>query len=721
MREVTTFLLILCAGVCLAQQASISDIVENNPYEVDQQVDIHWMTTDENYAHFEKLGNDTLNSIVVSDIRTGEHIDTAYFAGGDIERLIIQKFSFSPNEKFVLLETEIRYRHRYSYTAACYILDIDGEKIYPLGEGERIGYPSFSDDSRMIAYVKGPNLYYTRLDNNSEFQITKSGIEGKLLHGSPDWVYEEEFGLKRAFEWSPDSKKIAFLSFNESNVEEYPLQEWTESYPQITPYKYPRPAGSNSVVSASIYDVEKNTTSKVNVGLDKDFYLPKITWTESSNMLAVIKVNRLQNRLEILHCSTMGGNAISILKENSKTYIDANSKILHYLSDGSFLFTSDRDGYLHLYHHSPDGQLINQVTSGAFDLFEFYGIDDAEKQVFFSGNKDATKEKHVFAKALKGGKYRKISVDSGINTASISAKEGLIVIQNHSMKTSPKQIVYNLSNLKPERTLFESEIEETNTPSQQIRFFTFRNREQTQLNGYLVVPNDFDSTVVYPLLVYASGAPGSQQVQNRFDLSERSFHQFLASKNTLVACIDNRGTGGRGRDFKNSTYLQLGKQEMEDQLDLVRHLGEQKFVDNENIGIWGKGYGGYLAAKALFNGQGQIKYGISVAPVSDWRLYNSVFSERYMQMPNDNDAGYDESSLLNEAQLLKGRFLLVHGTGDENVHLQHSIALSQAIISSQIPFSTVYYPNIGHDFVQKDAKKHLYKQIEHFLVNLGGK
>jgi dipeptidyl-peptidase-4 len=718
MRRVLSFLMILNLSFCYAQTSTIADFVENDPYKNVENVPLVWLKEDRHYAHFEKLGSDTLNSILISDIQTGEHIDTSYHVAGEAGRVVVESFSYSPDEKYLLLESDTKKSYRHSYSASYYLLDIEGETLYPINNGKHVSYPSFSPDSKMIAYVKGPDIYYTRLDNNSEFQITKSGVSGKLKHGSADWVYEEEFGMTSAFHWSPDSKRIAFLSFNESNVAEYHLQRWTDEYPEITSYRYPRPGGANSVVTASIYDIEKNTTSKVNVGLDKDYYLPKIRWTESSNVLAVVKVNRLQNRLEILHCSVMGGNPISILKENSKTYIDANDKILHYLNDGSFLFTSDRDGYLHLYHHSSDGQLINQVTSGSFDFDEFYGTDPAQKLVYFSGNKGASLEKHVFSKTLKGNKYRKISLDSGYNSASFSSKNGYVVVSNHSLKNAPKKTIYTLSNLKPVRILEQTEVESN---SSKIRLFSYRNREQTQLNGYLVVPESFDSTKVYPLLVYTYGGPGSQQVQNRFDLPERSFHEYLASKGVLVACIDNRGTGGRGRDFKNTTYLQLGKLEVEDLQDAVGYLGSQSFIDVENIGIWGKSYGGYLAAKTLFNSSDILSYGVAVAPVTDWRLYNTAYSERFMQRPTDNEAGYDESSLLNEVQLLKDPFLLIHGTNDDNVHLQHSMALSKALISFQVPFSTVYYPSVAHSFAQIDAKKHLYMQIEHFITNSGGR
>ena len=707
------------------QPLTLEAIFEDNLLQQETVSSIRWMNDGRYYTA--QVSEDTAyyQHILRYDITTGEAIDTLVngrnlVPPGESIALAYDNYELSPQEDKVLFATELEPIYRRSKQAYYYVYDLATGNFQPLAEGGKQSYATFSPDGSKVAFVRDNNLYYVTLSSMSVTPVTQDGQRNQLIHGSTDWVYEEEFGFTKAFYWSPEGDQLAFISFDESEVEEYNMQLWGELYPQDYQFKYPKAGQANSVVSVSVYHLSDQRTVTMDIGTETDMYVPRVQWTTDNNVLSIIRMNRLQNQLDILHTNATTGACEVVLTEKSNTYVDINyNDDLTYLSDGQhFVHTSEQDGYKHIYLYTTQGKLVRQITQGAWEVSELIGIDEPRALVYYLSTEASPLERQLYSTSLQGNNKRRLSEEPGTHRVEFSP-DYQYYVDRYSSQEHP--LIVNLHQA-PSGKLIRT-LEENQALREEVAQYTWGTREaitvpignSVVLNGYLIKPHDFNSTKQYPLLMYVYGGPGSQLVVNEWMSDREAWFHVLAQEGYLVACVDNRGTGGRGRDFSHITYGQLGKYEVQDQIASARYLGKRPYVDADRMGIWGWSYGGYMASLALFVGNEVFKAGIAVAPVTSWRFYDTVYTERYLQTPQRNAQGYDQYSPLIHADKLRGNFLLIHGTGDDNVHFQNAIMLQETLIAANKQFDSFYYPNRNHSISGSNTRLHLFRMMTDFL------
>ena len=705
---------------------SLEDIFSKGTFQQKSVHNINWMKDGQFYTS--KVSNESARAdfILKYSIETGATVDTL-MNGLNLtlpqaqSSLRFDSYSLSPNEQKVLLATQQEGIYRRSTKAYFYIYDLQSHRLVPLAVGDKQSYATFSPDGSKVAFVRNNNLYYVDLDTMKEHAITNDGQWNHIIHGSSDWVYEEEFAFAKAFFWSPDGKAIAYYTFDEAAVKEYNMQLWTGLYPQDYTFKYPKAGEENSRIDITVYHLESKKATAMNLGKEEDIYIPRIYWTPASDMLSIIRMNRLQNKLEILHGDIHSGSTKVILTEESQTYVDINFiDDLTYLQDNKhFIRTSEKDGYKHLYLHKMDGSLVRQITQGEWEVAQMLGIDEKKKLIYYVSTAISPLERHLYSIGLNGKNNRKLTQGAGthdINMSSdfryyidyaSSAQSPLTV----SLHTAPAgQLVKVLEdNSQLRKTLGRYQW----TPKV---YFSFKTSDDVHLNGYMIKPTDFDPQHQYPVLMYVYGGPGSQLVLNAWGASRELWLQHLAQQGYIVVCVDNRGTGGRGKEFKDITYGKLGKHEAEDQIEAAKYLASLDYVDDTRIGIWGWSYGGYMSSLCLFLGADYFKAAIAVAPVSSWRFYDTIYTERYLQTPQLNPSGYDDYSPLSHTEKLKGNYLLIHGTGDDNVHFQNAVALVDSLIANNKQFESFYYPDRNHGIYGGNTSLHLYNLMTRFII-----
>lgn len=623
---------------------------------------------------------------------------------------------FSSNEEKILIEHEREAIYRRSSKAYHYVFDIKSKTITPVSkkEGKQL-YATFSPDASKVAFVRDNNLFVTDLQSGVETQITTDGKYNEIINGGADWVYEEEFSFAKAFFWSPDGNKIAFYRFDEREVQEFSMMMYEDLYPKVYKFKYPKPGEKNSVVSIHVYDLQNQSTKTADIGSETDQYIPRVKWTHDSDLLCVFRMNRHQNKLDYLFVDANTGSSKVTLTETDKYYIDINDD-LTFLQDGKhFFLTSERDGYNHVYLYNMEGKLVRQITKGDWEVTNLYGVNEKTNTLYYQSTESSPLERGIYTINLSGDKKTKLSPKAGTNSATFS-KDFSYYILNHSSVDTPPYITLNNAKGKVERVLEDNaQAKKTNedygvTPRE---FFSFSTSEGVELNGYMIKPDNFDENKKYPVLMFVYGGPGSQNVTNSWN--HNYWFDFLAQHDYLVVCVDNRGTGFRGAEFKKMTYLQLGKYEIIDQIEAAKWLGQQSYVDRERIGLWGWSYGGYMASLAITKGADVFKTTVAVAPVTNWRYYDSIYTERYLRTPQENPEGYDDNSPINFADKAKGNFLLIHGTADDNVHFQNSVMFSEALIQANVPFEQAYYPNKNHGIYGGNTSLHLFNKITQFV------
>ena len=628
-------------------------------------------------------------------------------------------YSFSEDEQKILLEASTESIYRHSYYAQFYVWDRQTKSLSKVFEGGKQRYATFSPKADKVAFVHDNNLYFKDLTNGKVTQVTKDGAYNQIINGASDWVYEEEFVLVRAFEWSPDGKKIALLRFDESQVKEFTMQMYRdELYPEHVDFKYPKVGEKNSSVTAHIYNLENNRLVKVDTGVETDIYLPRLKWV-SANQVCVFRMNRHQNELELLLAEASSGKTELLYKEVEDQYIAENVlDDIVFLKDGKhFLMSSERDGWQHLYLHNMKGKLVKQLTKGNWDVTAFYGVDEVNQLVYFQAAKESPLRRHVYAIDLNSNKETRLSEQEGWNSASFSSTFDYYMLEHSTANTPPTYAVYN-RNGKVQRELEENERVskiQKDYGVAPMEFFTFQTSDNLTLNGWMIKPANFDPNRQYPVFMFLYGGPGSQQVTDSWKGQNYWWFQMLAQQGFLIACVDNRGTGGRGEAFKKVTYLQLGKYETKDQIEAAKYLGSLKYADPNRIGIFGWSYGGYMSSLCLLKGNDVFKAAIAVAPVTSWKWYDTVYTERYMQTLAENPTGYKENSPVYFADRLKGNYLLIHGLGDDNVHWQHSAEMTNALINANKQFDTYIYPNRNHGIYGGVVRLHLYGKMTNFL------
>jgi len=711
-------LIVLCALVALPaiaqEKITVADIYEKGTFSQKSVYGINWMNDGQYYSAQE--GNDILKY----DITTGESVETILDGDALEPKIRFSSYSFSKDESKLLLMTDRESIYRRSYTAEFYIYDLESKELTKLSDGGKQAYATFSPDNSKVAFVRDNNLYYVNLADMSETQITSDGMFNKLIHGSTDWVYEEELSMTRAFEWSGDGKQIFYLTFDESGVREYNMQKWNKGqlYPEDYKFKYPKAGEDNSKVTATLYTLEGATKTAVDLGTDQEYYVARIYQTPNPQTLSLMRLNRLQNQLDILHVNTATAKTEIVLSEKYDTYVDLDFiDDLTYLKDGKhFVHASEKSGYKHLYLYGIDGTLKNQITTGEWEVNSFEGVDESSRRakVYYTSTEKSPLDRTFYSIDINGKNKKALRDEAGVHDINMSS-DFKYYIDYHSSAEQPLQVsLYKTANNSLVKVLEENKeltatIDEYGVSKKE--FFTFETVDGTALNGYMIKPQDFDANKEYPVLVYQYSGPGSQQVMNNWSGGNYYWHMMLAQDGYIVAVIDTRGTGGRGAEFKKMTYEQLGKYEAEDHLEGAKYLGGLPYVDESRIGIWGWSYGGYMSSLAMFKGEGIFKAAIAVAPVTNWRYYDTIYTERYMGLPQDNASGYDDNSPTSHVEKLQGNYLLVHGTGDDNVHFQNAVAIQDALIAAGKQFDSFYYPDRAHGIYRNSARPHLFTML----------
>ena len=630
----------------------------------------------------------------------------------------IGSYHFNNDESKLLLSTESTKIYRRSSKAINYVYDLKSKILKLLAEGDKQSYATFSPDGSKVGFVRENNLYVKNLLTNELVAITSDGKKNEIINGFADWVYEEEFSLTRSFFWSPDGNKIAFLKFNEKEVPMYNMQLWNGLYPEDYIYKYPKAGEKNSVVTVLIYDIHSKKSIELSVGEDTDVYIPRLQWLPGGSLVSIIRLNRLQNKLDIFHGNAITGKTELIYTEQSDTYLDIDQvDDLTYLTDGkTFIISSEKTGFKHLYHYSIDGNLINQITKGDWEVTDFEGLNEKKNKLYYTSTEVSSIERHIYVTDIKGKSQKKLSKVSGFHSASFS-HDFKYYINTHSSAETPSETTLHNSKGKRIKVLAENSAYKKQTKKYgfaNTEFFKIAIESGDSLNAYIMKPTDFDAHKKYPVLMSVYGGPGSQSVMNIWN--GNMWHHFLTQQGYIVVCVDNRGTGGKGRDFQHATYKQLGKYESEDQIASARYLAGLPFVDENRIGIWGWSYGGYMSSLSLLLGNDVFKAAIAVAPVTNWRYYDTIYTERYLQKPQDNPAGYDDFSPQSHTDKLKGALLLIHGTGDDNVHFQNTVEFQNALIKANKQFDSFFYPDKNHGIYGGNTRLHLYTMMTNFIV-----
>jgi dipeptidyl-peptidase-4 len=584
-------------------------------------------------------------------------------------------------------------------------------------------YATFSPDGNKVAFVRENNIYIKDLASGKENPITTDGLQNNIINGATDWVHEEEFAFSVAFFWSPDGKKIAYYRFDESKVKEFSFNEFNHQlYPTEYRFKYPKAGEQNSVVTIHTYDLASGKDQLMDIGTETDQYIPRIKWTYDPDILSIVRMNRHQNKLELLLSNASTGVSKVIYMETSTTYIDIHESegdYVYFTPDKKhFIISSEQSKFNHLYLYDLTGKLVNPITQGNWDVESFKGVNEKNNTVYYTASESTATEKDIYSINLDGTHKKKISTGKGVNDPSFS-KGMNYYINNFSDANTPDFIAIYDGQGKQIRVLEDNAalintMKEYNFGKKEL--FMFKTSQGIELNAWMIKPPDFDASKKYPVLLTFYGGPGRNMVNNDFDRTY-FWHQLLAEKQYIVMCVDNRGTKFRGTEFKNCTYKQLGKLEVEDQIETAKYLGTLPFVDKSRIGTWGWSFGGFLSSLCITKGADYFKTAIAVAPVTNWRYYDNIYTERFMQLPSENAEGYDSNSPINHVSKLKGKYLLIHGSADDNVHFQNTMEMISALVAANKQFDLFVYPDKNHGIRGGNTSLHLYTKMTNFILN----
>ena len=623
-------------------------------------------------------------------------------------------YEFSNDESQIILATEIEPIFRHSRLGVYYVYDVKSKELVKISD-DKIQEPELSPDGTKVAYAKENNLYLFNLKTKQTTQLTTDGVAGSIINGITDWVYEEEFAFVQAFAWNSSGTKIAFLRFDESNVPNFSMDVYGQDlYQYQYQFKYPKAGEENAKVSLHMLDVSSGAISEVNLG--NPYYIPRIKWMNNADYLSVRTLNRHQNIMKLIAVNAKDNSTEVLLEETDDAYVDVTDD-LTFLEDDSFIWTSERDGHNHVYLYDQDGKLMNQITKGPWEVNHYYGYDQANDRIFYQSTENGSINRDVYHISSNGSDKTRLTNKEGTNGASFSSDYSYF-INTYSSATTPYEFTLHkasngkkVADIKDNKALLE-QLEGYNLAKKEFSTISINGNE---LNMYMYKPVDFDPNKEYPLFMFQYSGPGSQQVANRWGGANDYWHQMLAAEGYIIACVDGRGTGFKGRDFKKVTQLELGKYEVEDQIAAAKELSKLPYIDADRTGIWGWSYGGFMSTNAILKGNDTFEMAIAVAPVTSWRFYDTVYTERYMQTPQENASGYDDNSPFNYPELLKGKYLLVHGTGDDNVHVQNSMRMIEALVQANKQFDWAIYPDRNHGIYGGNTRLHLYTKMTNFI------
>jgi len=713
------FLLTICVIPVFSQQKEISleDIWVENVFETQSLEAFHSMKNGDFYTI---LNHNSYGTYLDKfDYQTLEKIETLVL-GKDLQGLkYFDDYTFNQDETKLIIGVNLEQIYRRSKKGKYYLYNLTDKSLELISELD-IQEPTFSPDGTKIAFVHENNVYIKDLLSKETLQITADGEINKIINGITDWVYEEEFGFVRAFAWNPSSNKLAFMRFDETEVPDFSMDTYgNELYPKTQTFKYPKAGENNSKVSLYLYDLSSNEKSGVDLSSYEQYYIPRMQWKKEDDHLVVTTLNRHQNNLNLVSFNAGKKQANLLLNEKDLAYVKINDD-LTFLYDNSFIWSSERDGFKHLYHYDANGKLQNQITAGNWEVTKYYGFDKKSKKVFYQSTEEGSVNRSIYAIDISGKKKKKLSKYVGENSAAFS-KSFNYFVNTYSSATNPT--VYTLVDAKSGNEL--KEIKNNLNLAEKLTAYDLPAKEFStiktphgEFNMWMIKPKDFDPNKKYPLLMFQYSGPGSQKVANSWNnvWKHDYWHMMLSQKGYVIACVDGRGTGFKGRDFEKVTYKELGKYEIEDQIDSAKELAKRSYIDKKRIGIWGWSYGGFMSSLAITKGADVFKMAIAVAPVTSWRYYDSVYTERYMQTPQENASGYDDNSPVHFADQLKGDYLLIHGTGDDNVHVQNSMQMINALVEANKQFDYFTYPDRAHGIRKgKNTRLHLFKKMTTFI------
>lgn len=713
-------LIIVLAGLsqwALAQKKiTLEDIWQNYLFTPKSISEFSFLNDGKSYSQLQD------NKIQQYDLVSGKLVNTlcdgAALKGTAGFKGEIESYSLSSDESKILIESETESIYRHSTRAFFYVYDRKSKSLTAVFEDAKQRLATLNPQADKVAFVMDNNLYIKNLSGGELTKVTSDGKENAVINGATDWVYEEEFSFDRGFQWSPDGKHLAFYRFDESQVPQFTLTNYRgELYPEYVTYKYPKVGEKNAIVTIHVYDVAKAKTTEVSFNQEEDYYVPRIKWTQNPNQLCVFKMNRHQNQLDLLLADASTGDTRLLLQETNKYYIEIDDN-LTFLADGKhFIRTSEMDGWNHLYLYDMNGKLVTQLTKGQSEVTEFYGVDEKNQLAYYQADERSPIAREVYAVSLDGKRKQKLGADPGWNSALFSTTFDYYILTQSTANAPATYTVFDKAGKKVRVIEDNAALKglQKEYKVSEVEFFSFTTKDKVDLNGWMIKPAGFKDILKYPVLMFVYGGPGNQQVTDHWLGANYWWFQMLAQQGYVVACVDNRGTGGRGEAFKKVTYLQLGKYETADQIEAARYLGGLKYCDPERIGIFGWSYGGYMSSLCLFKGNDVFKAGIAVAPVTNWKWYDSIYTERYMRTAEENPEGYHDNSPINFANQLKGNYLLVHGMGDDNVHFQHTAEMANALIAANKQFDTYFYPNRNHGIYGGATRLHLYTKMTGFL------
>lgn len=704
--------LLLCCSV-FAQEITLEDIWAKGTFRSKSIDEIRSMKNGENYCILKREG---IEKYAYSTGKKIEQIVSFSDLKFKTENEYVFDYRFNQDESKLLLATNPEFIYRRSYLANYYIYDIKTKQLASVNK-DKVRLAEFAPDGSKVAYVKANNLFMLSLSDMQETQITTNGEFNKIINGTTDWVYEEEFAITKGFFWSPDSKKIAFYSFDESNVKEYTIPYYGSLYPVQYTYKYPKAGEANSVISVLVYDIEAQQTHNIDLGPNKDIYIPRLQWT-LNNEVFVHKLNRHQNHYELFVASCNDYKLNKIYDERNECYIEQVEDVTFLSDKKNFILKSEKNGFMNLYKVNIYTKEIEPITTGQYDVADICYIDDKSGKIYFTAAQSEAYNRELLV-VDKNKKIKKLSGKVGTYTADFSAT-GKYYISSFSDTDTPTIYTVNDNTGKTLVVLEDNKDLKavlSNYGKERKEFGKFKTSSGQELNYWIIKPEKMESGKKYPLLFYVYGGPGSQEVLNsQSRASDYMWFRMLAQKGYVVACVDGRGTGMRGEKFKKCTYMELGKYETEDQIEAAKYFGSLSFIDKNRIGIFGWSYGGYMSSLCITKGADYYKTAIAVAPVTNWRYYDNVYTERFMRTPQENAEGYDTNSPINHVEKLKGNYLLIHGTADDNVHYQNSMDLITALVKANKQFEHFAYPNKDHGIYGGNTRLHLYTLMTDFIL-----
>ena len=707
-------------------------IVSNPVFSQEKQVSLEeiWNGTfsQERLESLNSLNNGKEYIVLNQDEQTGStSIDVYSYESGNKQRTLVNSadlsqiksfdgYELSNDEKKILLETGAEQIYRRSSRGIYYVYDIPSKTLNKLTD-KKIQEPTFSPDGSKVAFVYNNNLYMKDLASGKEVQITSDGKKNEIINGITDWVYEEEFSFVRAFDWNATGTKIAYLKFDETDVPEFSMDIFGQDlYPEKETFKYPKAGEKNAEVSLHTYDLSTSETKNIDLGDYEEFYIPRLEWTKDPQILSVQVLNRHQNELDLIFVNTKQNEVKVVLEETDKAYVDITDN-LTFLEDNSFIWTSEKDGWNHIYHYDKNGKLINQITDGEWEVTDYYGFDPKTKTIFYQSTENGSVNRDVYSIKTNGKNKKRLTNREGTNSADFSADYTYFI---NTFTNTETPYVFTLHNAKTGKLV--RNIQDNSELLEKVKAYGFSPKELStievngnDLNMWMIKPSDFDSSKEYPLLMFQYSGPGSQSVSNTYFGTNDYWYQLLADEGYIVAAVDGRGTGYKGAAFKKVTQNELGKYELEDQIAAAKKLGNLDYIDEDRIGIWGWSYGGFMSTNAILKGNDIFSMAIAVAPVTSWRFYDSIYTERYMTTPQENPTGYDENSPINHVEKLKGDYLLVHGTGDDNVHVQNTMRLIEALVQANKQFDWALYPDKNHGISGGNTRLHLYTKMTDFI------